>query len=332
MTDVLFVGDLHVKRSNASQIAILADRITTDVEASDIRFVVLAGDLLDTHERVDVQSMNAAYDFIRAVRTIGRVFVLVGNHDYINNQQYLTDAHWMNGMKEWTDVVIVDRPIEYDGFFFVPYVYPGRFVEALDGAFGDRWKSEAECVFAHQEFRGCKMGAFVSVDGDEWDASYPLVVSGHVHERQRPAANVFYPGSGLVHSFGHSDQGYSILRFTSDNGDDPIEETRVSLDVQRKRVVRMRVGDAVRSKDMTASTRFDVVGTTVELAAFDRSIQRAEMERAGCKVVTKTIENRTTESDDVSYRVGAETFRAIMASMIGDDEALRRDYDEISLN
>ncbi len=56
------------------------------------------------------------------------------------------------------------------------------------------WKN-VNCIFAHQEFYGCKMGAIESIEGDKWDHSFPLVISGHIHSEQRPQKIFFYPGS-----------------------------------------------------------------------------------------------------------------------------------------
>ena len=43
---------------------------------------------------------------------ITMTYILVGNHDMINNQQFLTDNHWMNGLKQWDNIVIVDHPVQ----------------------------------------------------------------------------------------------------------------------------------------------------------------------------------------------------------------------------
>ena len=46
-----------------------------------------------------------------------------------------SESHWLNGMKKWENVVIVDKVIEYKQsefkFIFLPYVQPQRFEEAL---------------------------------------------------------------------------------------------------------------------------------------------------------------------------------------------------------
>jgi UDP-2,3-diacylglucosamine pyrophosphatase LpxH len=103
----LFIGDIHIKHANLSEISIVVDSIKSQ---TDVDYIVFAGDILDTHERVDVQLLNVAYDMINVSRNVTKTFVIVGNHDMINNQQFLTDAHWMNGMKEWNNVTVVDKP------------------------------------------------------------------------------------------------------------------------------------------------------------------------------------------------------------------------------
>ena len=98
--------------------------------------IVIAGDVLHTHERLHTIVLNKAYELIENMRNISKTFVLVGNHDLINNQQILTNNHWMNGMKGWDNTVIVDTVITEclndEKFVFVPFVPPGKFIYALE--------------------------------------------------------------------------------------------------------------------------------------------------------------------------------------------------------
>ena len=48
------------------------------------------------------------------------------------------------------------------------------------------------------------MGAIISVEGDKWSLKFPNVISGHIHERQIPQKNIYYPGSAMQHAFGES--------------------------------------------------------------------------------------------------------------------------------
>ena len=98
---VLFVGDPHFKIKNVEYIPLFTSRIVQVVKSNKLDFVVVAGDLLDNHDRVDVEPLNLAITFIDSLRKLIKTFVLVGNHDYKNNQQFLTDHHWMNALKCW---------------------------------------------------------------------------------------------------------------------------------------------------------------------------------------------------------------------------------------
>ena len=95
-------------------------------------------------------------------------------------------------MKNWKNVIIVDTVtidiINNCKISFVPYVQNGMFQKALDTR-GTEWEDSC-CIFAHQEFYGCKMGAIVSEDGDKWDINYPEIISGHIHDVQRPQSNI----------------------------------------------------------------------------------------------------------------------------------------------
>lgn len=202
MTRYLFIGDLHVKTDNREQIDLLLTEVFGLLTEHTYDAIVLGGDILHYHERLFTQPLNQALHFIQSLSTIAKVYVLVGNHDYINNSQFLTRNHWLNALKTWNNVVIVDRALEEEHVLFLPYVPPGRLVEAMETV-TKRWNYK-EVIFCHQEFRGCKMGAITSVEGDEWDDEYPLVISGHIHDHQLVGKKVVYPGTPLQHGFGDS--------------------------------------------------------------------------------------------------------------------------------
>lgn len=137
---ILAIGDTHFRVNNIDMISMFIEKLlqaTTEIKPD---IVVLLGDILHDHERLHTTPMNKAYEMIRSLRDISPVFVLVGNHDMINHRQFLSDKHWMNAMKEWNNVYIIDKTLHLQFFdknnsrtqiSFCPYVAPGRFVEAL---------------------------------------------------------------------------------------------------------------------------------------------------------------------------------------------------------
>lgn len=319
---ILFVGDVHIKHNNVEEIGVLMKAM--DFVTEPLNFVVVAGDVLDAHEKIDSQLMNRAYDLIDRLRQLAPVYVLVGNHDYINNQQFLTTNHWMNGMKEWRNVVVVDVPMRVDDFVFVPYVYPGRFVEALDRLLD--WKTAA-CVFAHQEIRGCKMGALTSSEGDEWKDDWPCVISGHIHERQTPQPNVLYPGSVLNHAFGYDSQGLSV--FTFSNG--AFTETRVELDIRKKRIVYTNARTAIPETDLIPSNKFSIAGSAADIAAFKTSSVYRTMQKNGVKTVFRLVDDVDSAAPKYLKRKKPKLFFDIVSKLVEkeNDVELEKDYKSI---
>lgn len=234
----IVVGDPHFKTSNVSECRVLIERVCRAVDKLKPDFVVCLGDLLHTHETYHETPFNLAIDFMAQLSDRCLTFLLVGNHDYCNASQFCTDRHPYNALKRWGDrMVVVDRTTVYPlgdyEFVFVPYVPPGRFLEALRTY--DMWDT-ADCIFAHQEFYGCKMGAITSTIGDRWDADYPMVISGHIHNAQR-LGNVHYVGSAMQHAFGETDDKRIWLCTFDDSRDEPFSYKRINLGLQRKRIV-----------------------------------------------------------------------------------------------
>lgn len=311
---VLFVGDVHVKFSNMADVDKLIDAIG-NVEAD---IAVLAGDVLDTHERIHTQLMNKAIDLIEAMSRKMFTYVLVGNHDYIDNSQYCSTNHWMNGLKRFQSgsFAIVDTPTMVgDDIVMVPYVPPGRFVEALDQHV-PQWR-KSKCIFAHQEFRGCRMGAIVSEEGDEWSVDLPQVISGHVHDTQRHQTNVYYPGSSLNHSYSNDSNGVCVFTIHDDGS---MDELTVPLRLEKKRIAYMSVAEMHPPFD--PSVKYSLEGTIPEIAAFKKS-DMYRLARSTCKVVFR---EKKQVVDRHRKRV-VNGFRTILEGKISAcEQQLQKDY------
>jgi DNA repair exonuclease SbcCD nuclease subunit len=284
---VLTIGDPHFRIDNLDDISIYISRIETIVKNDKPTFVVILGDLLHCHERVHTTVLNKAYSFINRLRKYVPVYVLVGNHDYINNSQFLSDNHWMNALKEWDNVNIVDKGMvcttRFGKFIFCPYVFPGRFTEALN-IIDEQWK-EARAIFCHQEFYGCKMGAIQSVEGDKWDLSYPFIISGHVHDKQRIQTNIFYTGSSIQHAFGEShDKTIALCHFNK-----KIQVDSIDLNLPRKKIIYMDMDKISSYKPSTDDTkiRITLTGTYEEFKVFRKSKKYKELIKQNIKIIYK---------------------------------------------
>lgn len=205
-----------------------------------------------------------------------------------NNQQFLNSNHWMNSFKNWSNIEIVEKVEQLETPFgdiltFVPYVPPGRFIEALDTV--ENWR-DSVIIFAHQEFRNCKMGCITSVEGDEWSKDLPMVISGHIHSRDRLQKNIYYTGSAMQHAFGESEKN-TVAMIEIENGKYKIEE--IDLELPRKRIEYLEIENVQEYLDTTEIENNDKIRLTLsgdfqEFKTFTKSKTYKELIKKGIKV------------------------------------------------
>ena len=281
---VLAIGDPHFKTSNIKEVEVFIERILTLSTQITPDIIVILGDLLHEHERLHTTPLNKAYEFVKKMSKITLTYVVVGNHDLINNQQFLTKNHWMNAMKDWPNVKVVDDIVTHNSeFLLCPYVPPGRFMEAISKV--DNWK-DYKAIFCHQEFYGCKMGAIISSDGDKWDKKYPDVISGHIHSNQT-IENVYYPGSSMQHAFGESEKNIiPILQFGDEKGY-KLEE--IDLKLPRKKILYKDVDDLEELviKPTEDKLKISLHGNYEQFKTFKKSAKYKELLSKGIVVVYK---------------------------------------------
>lgn len=287
----LIIGDQHFKVNNISEVEEFIQQIEKIAVAKTPDFIVLLGDLLDQHEKIHTMALNKAYDFIDRLRKISKTYVLVGNHDMSSNQVFLTADHWLNALKEWEDVSIIDEVLIEDfgdfEFLFCPYVYNGRFKEAINTSKSD-W-TKVSCIFCHQEFKGCKMGAIISEDGDEWDETFPDIISGHIHKNQKIGSNIYYPGSSRQVSYGETDKNIvAFITFEENVKGYNLEEIEINL--PRKKILYMDMEDVeqynyTETKDKIKIT---ISGNYEEFKTFKKTKKFKELSKQGVQVVFKT--------------------------------------------
>jgi DNA repair exonuclease SbcCD nuclease subunit len=304
----LVIGDPHFRVDNVPEVDLFISRITKLAEEKNPDFIVILGDVLHTHERIHTIPLNKAYELIDKMRNISETFVLVGNHDATSNQIFLTDDHWMNGMKEWSNLTIVDKVVRHKvkefEFVLVPYVPNGRFEEALNTNVSDlfHWK-DATCIFAHQEFQGCKMGAIISTDGDKWNTDYPHIISGHIHSRQKPQENVYYCGSSMQNAFGESSKNIiPFVVFSTEIKDYSL--TELDLELPQKKIVYMDVEnvDDYVQPETDDKIKLTISGSYEQFKALKKTKKYKKLVEDGVKIVfkAKTMEGMTELLKNVS--------------------------------
>jgi hypothetical protein len=142
------------------------------------------------------------------------------------------------------------------------------------------------------------MGAIISEKGDEWDIDNPMVISGHIHEKQQPQKNIYYPGSSLQHSFTEKDMPIiPVIRF--DEGKVDVEE--VNLKLPRKYTRKMSIDEAYT---YVVSCKSDKVKLIVECKReeyemFKKSTAYKALIKSGVKVEGKFLKQSSVKYDNV---------------------------------
>jgi DNA repair exonuclease SbcCD nuclease subunit len=234
---ILTIGDTHFKPDNVIESYDFINKLEQYIikNNNNIEYIVVLGDILHTHEKIFTLALNVALDFFKMLVKYkeNKIFVLVGNHDMTSNTNFLNDSHWMNTLKGWGSLTIVDTVIkEYyknEKFILCPYVPDGRLVEALETV--KDWK-DAKIIFGHQLLNGVKMGAIVAEDVEEWLDNYPLLISGHIHDKQKIKSNLFYVGSSQQQAFGETeDKTISLINFETLDIED------IDLELSKKKII-----------------------------------------------------------------------------------------------
>jgi len=251
---LLAIGDPHFRTDNIQETKDFTEELKQYLEKNlDIDTIIVLGDILHTHEKLHTDALNAAVDFFKMLVALERnSFVLVGNHDATSNSIFLTKNHWLNILKEWGTITVVDYPTKFkisnDIFITLcPYVPEGRFIEALD-LISD-WK-QSKIIFGHQTLNGAKMGAIVAQDVEEWEEEYPMLISGHIHDKQRVKKNLYYTGSSLQHSYGEGSDK-SLCLISIENNEINFED--VYLQIKRKKILYVDINNIEEVKDMLKS-------------------------------------------------------------------------------
>ena|SRR3990167_3866134 len=236
MVTILLCGDPHFQVNNAARSNQMIEKFIQLAVERKPTFIVVLGDVLHTHEKVHVNPLCRAIGFLWKLSQISPLYVMIGNHDRSNPTAFLTEEHPFTSLKHWKNTYVVDKTlvatIEDHIFTFVPYVSPGRFVEALDTT--EDWK-KSSIIFAHQEFKNAKMGAALSTVGDEWPSDYPYVMSGHIHDYDQLQPNLLYTGTPMQHAFGDKDDKTVSWVTISDK----IVHKRIDLGISKKILVRL---------------------------------------------------------------------------------------------
>lgn len=327
----LVIGDPHFKVANVRETDEMTNAIVKIAKEKNPDIIVVLGDVLDRHETIHVSPLTRAVAFLSELKDISKTYVLIGNHDLKNNRQFLSEEHPFTAVKLWGDKIkVVDstilETINGHKITFVPYVPCGSFIDALNKC--DGW-DDSSCIFAHQEFKGCKMGAIISETGDEWNLKNPYVVSGHIHDYQEPQFNILYTGTPIQHAFGdRHDKTISYFNFISKT---ERQHERIDLKVKKKVLVNITCHEVSAYEPReNCDLKIVINGTSGEIKAIIKHPNIDTWKKSGHKIFYKeTPLNKTTTCEESRTSQAPGKFSVVLFDYIKENSKLSGLYNKI---
>lgn len=331
---ILIIGDIHIKTNNERQTNILMLDIIEIIHNNNIAFVVILGDTLDNHGKIDMECLCRAGDLFEMIISTGKhLFVLIGNHDRKNNKDFMTNRHPFRGWSKHPGITIIERTHVFDfpvenlfkdendisssninagnmKFCFVPYVPNDMYMDALKNA--NVTIEEITMFFSHQEFDGCKINKLSNAKCDVWNPEWPLNISGHIHDYEIVQGNLIYLGTPYQQTYADSpDKGVWLLDLKSaftkcidENGNSVISQTgefklsKKDLRIPQKVIWKVHYNDLQNIVlDEKLDIRLDIYGPT---ALVREIMNRPDMKAKFANIVKKYKE----ETKDDKKRSG----------------------------
>lgn len=191
----LYIGDPHIKVSNLDEAEKLMHFAQDLALKEKVDRIILLGDLFHTHAVLRLEVLEFWDAWLDIFSELCETFVLVGNHDQTGDYNLHTNALsvFKHLQRKNRNLKIVENPQRHGLFAFMPYYHDrDEFIRvantmALEGA---------KVLVCHQTFSGSTFeNGFYAPEGIDPDKlNHDLVISGHIHKRQR-FGKVIYPGT-----------------------------------------------------------------------------------------------------------------------------------------
>ena len=337
MLQILCIGDPHFKKNNAHETENMEFQILKIINENKPDLVIVLGDILHDFETITSSVQCRAVNFLLKIKEKCKLYIIIGNHDRINNREYLTEIHPFYALKNWDNTLIADKTIYFEEkgykFLLVPYVPNGSFLKAIE----EFDYKNVDAIFAHQEFKGCKLGCNISTEGDEWDIYNPLVITGHIHEYQRPQYNIIYTGTPIQHNFSdgkkktisiyefnrHIENEIDELFFKNDKTSGCkiyIKENRIKIPQKTKRTLKIKC-DQIQNIKLKENSfyKIKIKGTTQELNSSFNHTNIQLWKEKGHKVVRDVIIENYAKKD---FKNNELKFEKILYNAIKDNDKL----------
>lgn len=347
------IGDPHIRTKEIEYSQLMMDEIVDISKKAQPDFIVVLGDILDTHNAIDSSPLTRATEFLFELHKIAKLIVLIGNHDLRNNRVYFRDVdvveHGFRALHEWDNTIVCDKPkvfeIKGKKFCGVPYVPVGKYHDAISDVNID----EITAFFSHQEFYKVQytLNDKPSTTGDRWSKKYPLNISGHIHEAQILSDNLIYVGTPIQQDHGASpDKGIGLFVFgrPSERNGSRLSYTYERLPLSSVPLREQYFVSAENSDELTKLLRrikkkmksrvllakIVISGTTTELKPVMKSKVVKDLRELEGVIVIPDIINFTPETiNKLDVPKSAQTFKKLVEVSLKEEPKLKELYNEL---
>jgi len=210
---VLFCGDKHLKINRFDLAKSFLSWLNEQLVIVKPDLYVCLGDDMDGHSIICSQllaELRFHFDYILSLGI--PIIYVVGNHDGFRPNSITYHAlQSMVGIHK--NFYVIDKVQDLFGMTFVPFIYDPLLFPT---------RTLPICV-AHQTFRGSDYGAIITKDGVDSTLlkGTEIVISGHIHKRQRfqaskDSADILYVGSPFSQSASDINQVKGISIFDTE--------------------------------------------------------------------------------------------------------------------
>lgn len=337
---VLLFGDLHLRKGHLVQGQECCRALVETSKKVKPDLIVLLGDVLHTHEMVYVKALKLFEGLLEQLRNIAPVRVLVGNHDFTSASENQSTEHPLGSFKKWAKVKIIDHAM-LDDFFIkhgyrlllTPYIpYGGHFIAEMDrllesasGGYATTGDVET-LILAHQPFSPLDPKA------EHWPLDYPMVFSGHIHDRRSLQENVYYVGSSSQVAMDELPDKYACVVTLGPEG---ITFETPRLDVRSIAVMRLKYDEFSVEKVMKVARYHDVrliiSSSREEKEAFMASNDRHELLAAGVKTTWDLPMDKGIGNSKVKTKSRRGNFSEILKILVdkSGDEKIQSAYERV---
>lgn len=204
----ILISDIHF---NLNTLPLASQALCAAIETANRLQVplIIAGDLHDTKAIIRAEVANRLIELLSEAKV--KTFILVGNHDLINEKAHF---HGLNYLKPYATIIDSQTYLAQHGMILIPYMTDSDQLLSLIKAL-PRGSNGCKLLIMHQGFRGAWMGDYIQ-DKTSIDIEAVkdfTVYSGHYH-RHQTIGTVTYIGSPFTMSFGEAsdpEKGFLIV-------------------------------------------------------------------------------------------------------------------------